>query len=1142
MLLPSCKCIKNVVCAIGLLAAVLLGSMGSASGQIVRGTFTGTVTDSSGAVVPGAKVTATNLATNVTTAVVSDASGNFVIPFLDPANYSVTAEQSGFKTAVVPSVKLDVAATVRVDLTLQVGQANQKIEVTAIAPLVQSDTSDVGVVVTSQELTQLPVLGRNYEALAQLSPTAVTPLGDNPVATYMGSTLSAGTYWQVAGQRGSYTNYTLDGIPTNNWAGFQSAGLLQSMDTIGEMKIQTHNFPAEYGRGTVQFTASTRSGTNTFHGSVYEYVRNNIFNANTYFANKGGLKKGNLRYNQFGATIGGPVSIPKIYNGKDKTFFFFGYEGTRYVTHSPSYARYADPSWLKGNFSDLTNPDGSQRLIYDPATTVSDGAGGYTRTPFPGNIIPSTRFDPVAVAALKYIPAAGSLTNIIPGENTAGVSSNTSPPNQYLVRIDHTFSSSDRIYGHYIQSQERDTVTSLAPLSGSINVDNGYNAMAAETHIFSPAIVNEFRFGFNRAAFGNYQEGGPFGCLTSCDPSTLSQAAFALSNIGGGPTTYGVPSFNWTGYSSVGGPGDDPFVANTDTYQASDDLSITKGRHSMKIGFDYGKVLLGYASETFSRGSFNFNGQYTQGLGAGLTNSGNPFADFLLGYANTALGLAGNAAGNFQTGYQGYYFQDDFRVNSHLTLNLGLRWEYYSPYSADGNITSRFDFGSIPGSCFGANCPPGHIEVLNSGQPEWKQNWNDWGPRIGFAYSPFNDNKTVIRAAYGIYYSPSDGTDNGTWGVLNPPVSLNFSLAPNNPYTDLSTTKLSNLFPGGQIPPISQLTTANWPLPPLSFYTEIGIEKDPTIHEWQLTIQRQLAQNTILEVGYLGSHGYHGQMRTDYNQARLDAPGQLTPITSRLPYPSLSSALFTAIHAANNSYEAGFVRVEKRFSAGISFVASYTYSKTIDDYGNLNGTEFWPQYAYNQSLEKGLSEFDVPHRFTAGYVWQVPFGHAQRFGSNINPVLNAVLGGWQLNGITTFQSGTPLNPHVISDTSNTGNILTGTIRPNIVGSIKYLDPRTTGFWFDPSAFQVPALGTLGDASRGLLFGPGINNWDLGIAKNFRLHERATLQLRGEMFNAFNHAQFQGVNVSISPSLQGVSGLVTSTRAPRNMQFAVRLQF
>ncbi len=1124
------------VCVI--LGTLLLSDISFAQG--VKASFIGSIRDRSGAVVPDATITATNLETNVKYSAVTDNSGSYLIPFLDPGTYSVTAEHAGFKTAVEPKVKLDVGATVRVDLALEIGQTTQRVEVSAAAPLVQSDTSDVGMVVTTEKLTQLPLLGRNYQALAQLSPGAVSPTG-NPVAGYMAG-LTTGDYWQVAGQRGAYTAYTADGIETNNWVGFQGAGILQSLDTIDEYKIESHNFSAESGRGTVQFTASTRAGTNTLHGSAFEFLRNDKLNANDFFANKAGRSKRAFRYNQFGATIGGPIFIPKLYNGKDKTFFFFGYQGTRYVSSGTAFARFPDPAWLTGDFSNLRNADGSQRVIYDPETVRSDGANGFVRMPFPGNRISSQRFDPVAAAAIPYVPKPTSVADIIPGVNTVGTTATRSSPDQYVTRVDHNFSSNDRVYGRYMQSKERYTNSSLAPLSGAININNGYNAMGSETHVFSSGIVNEFRFGWNRANFGAYQEGGPVGCITACTPQNFATDVFKLKNLGAGLVTYGLTNFAWSGYSGIGGPVDSPLVLTTDTYQVSDNLIIARGRHSMKLGFLYGHVGTFYASETFSRGYFGFNGQFTQGTQSGQTASGNPLADFLLGYSNDVRGLAGDASGPFRTAYQGYYFQDDFRVGSRLTLNLGLRWEYYSPYTPE-KLTTRFDFGSIPGSCFGAGCPPGRITVLKEGQPLYKKNWHDWSPRIGFAYSPFGNNKTVIRASYGIFYSPSDGTDNGTWGVFNPPQSLNFFFSPDNPYTDLKTTKMSNQFPGGTVPPIDQLRTDIWPLPALSLLTEIPIMEDPTIHQWQFTVQREMGRSNVLELGYLGSHGYHGQRRINYNQARLDRPGELTPIASRLPYPVLSSLLFVAEHSATNSYNAGFVRFERRFSNGFSLISSYTFAKTLDDYGNLNGPgAFWPQYSYNKRLEKGISAFNARHRFTAGYVYEIPFGRGRRFGSALPRAADIVLGGWQVNGITTFQSGNPLHPALIKDQSNTGNQLTSTLRPNLAAPIRYMDPRTTGKWFNPDAFALPALGTLGNAARGVLTGPGINNWDLGIAKNFRIRERGNIQFRGEMFNAFNHTQFSGVNVNIDPSLTDLIGVVTSARAARNIQFGLRIEF
>jgi hypothetical protein len=1123
--------------------------------QAVKSSFVGTVRDPSGAVVAHAKITVTNLETNVSTTALTNQNGEYIAPFLDSGRYSVSAEMAGFATEIESNIKLDVAANMRVDFTLKVGTTTEKVEIRGASPLVETDTSGLGPVITTEKLEQLPLLGRNYQQLSQIAPMAVSPAGNQGVPNFTSGGLTAGTYYQVAGQRGSYMSYMVDGLDNNNIA-WQTIGILPSLDAIGELKVQDHNFSAEYGRGTVQYLTTTKQGTNQPHGSVYEYVRNNVFNANSFINNRAHVAKAAFRYNQFGATFGGPVTIPKVHNGKDRTFFFFGYEGTRYVSNSTAFATWPNPAWLTGDFSSQLNTNGSQRVIYDPITTQANGSGGYTRDPFPGNRIPVNKIDPVAKVLSQFIPQPGSLTGgaILPsGSNTVVATPVRTSPNNYVGRVDHSFSDNDRFYARYMESLETQTTAGIAPLTGTIGVHNGYNVMVAETHVFSPTLFNEIRLGYNRSNITTSQEGGAAGCIGPCPADTNIVKLSGLQNLVGGtnPLDYGLANLAWTGYSTIGGAVSRPLIALTNTYQISDNLVKMHGRHTFKAGLSWNRTRFNFTSETYARGGFTFTGQFTQGTATGqAASTGSSIADFMLGVPAVSNGLAGDSSGPFRTGYQGYYFQDDWRVSSRLTLNLGLRWEYYAPFTAlADNENAQFHFGSIPGSCFGSGCPPGYIQMFGKGQEFYARNLNDWAPRVGFAYTPFGDNKTVIRGSYGIFYSPTDSTDSGTWGLTNPPVSLTFTLTPNNPFTDVTTTKFSNLFPTGKLPPISQLRTDIWPIPGLALMTDtIGVAKDAGVQQWQFTIQRAMMSNLLVELGYAGSHGVHGSRLIDDNQARLDAPGAVTPLTSRLPYPTLSSQLTVMEHSASNKYEAGFLRVERRFGGGLSFLSSLTWARTEEDYGNKNGAgHWWAQNAYDKKSEFGLSAYDAKLRFTTGFVWQLPFGRGRRFGSAMHPVVDAVAGGWQVSGVTTFQTGSPLFALTNKDWSNTG-ILNGPAgggRPNCIAPVQYMDPRQTGLWFNPSAFAVPTLGSFGNCGTGVMYGPGVNNWDLSASKSFRIREHVTLQFRSEMFNAFNHTQFTfpSGNFTIDPSLSvQQQASVPNTLSPRNIQFAVRLQF
>ncbi len=1121
--------LKNILALFVLLVLATAGAQGQ-----VKSTISGTITDATGGVVPGVSVTATNLGTNITRTVVTGDTGSYEIPFLDPGSYRVSAEMAGFKTAVEPGAELDLSTKLRVDLTLEVGETQQTVEVRAAVPLVETNTSEVGGTIKEEQMRQLPLLTRNYQALASLLPTAVSPV---PSATGYIPNQNRGDYYQLAGQRGAYTSYTIDGIDSNTvWIQTQSA--TPSLDALQEFKVKSHNFSAEQGRGSVQFITTTKSGTNDLHGAIYNYNRNDIFNANSFFDNRAGAEKSAFNYNQFGANVGGPIWVPG-YDGRDKTFFFFSYEGTRFREGANTFGRFPDPAWLQGDFSNLGIK------IYDPETVVADPSApaGFTRQPFPGNVIPSNRFNPQAqsLIGLGIIPApthqeGGSL----PGNsNYIGTTSNPEDINFWTVRVDHVLSQSDQIYGRYMQSIDNKIRGNLVALSDQSTDNNMHNAMISEIHTFSPTTVNELRVGYNRGNFFGGQEGS--------NGTDYTTELFGFENIGGSPLGFGLPKFGWSNYTGVGPSPDFPFGGLNNTFQVSDNLLMKFGNHSLKAGFDVREIRLRWLAQAGIRGNLTFNGIFSQFPGNGET--GSPYADFMLGQAQETWGLAGNGTGYFNQKLWGLYLQDDWRVSPKLTVNLGLRYEYYEPWDAIRGDYAVFDFEVPPGECFRDTnpCPPTNLVPAEPGQGYYNADKNNFGPRIGFAYSPFGDNKTVIRVSYGVFYSPPDATDQVN-GALNPPTNNLRFINPTTLYTDLVTNDLDNLFPVADITrdDFPQETGPTWH-PALAGTTLHSVTRkfdDALIQHWQLTVQREVVRNMLVEVGYVGSHGYHGQRRINYNQAHLDPPGVTTPFSTRLPYPDLSNFTFIMEHSAQNNYHAGLLRLERRFDKGISFISSYTFARTIDDYGNLNdATGFWAQNAYDKKAEKGLSQFHAKQRLSVGYIWELPVGRGKRYGSGMNSVLDGVIGGWQVSGITTFQSGSPriIRPLAGTDFSNTGQFWWAT-RPNKVreGKVEYMNPRSSNLqWFDTGYFANPELGTFGNTGRGEVLEPGINNWDINVAKSFNLGERARLQFRAEFYNAFNHTQFFGFGNSVGATNFGV---ISATRSPRNIQLGLRLEF
>ena len=730
----------------------------------------------------------------------------------------------------------------------------------------------------------------------------------------------------------------------------------------------------------------------------------------------------------------------------------------------------------------------------------------------------------------------------LPGiNNYTGTTGTPEDINFWTVRIDHQFSQNDQIYGRYMQSLDRFQRTDIVPLSGRVFDNNMHNAMISETHTFSPSTINEFRVGYNRGNFYGGHEGS--------GGINYANDVFGFKNVGGGPTGYGLPNFEWTGFSTVGPTADSAFGALNNTYQISDNLLMNFGNHALKAGFDVRNIRLDWLAQVGIRGLFRFNGFFSQAV-PGDVQSGHQVADFMLGLPQETWGLAGSGGGLFDQTLYGLYVQDDWRVSPKLTVNLGLRYEYYSPWNATRGQYSVFEFVAPPGTCFEDlnPCPPTPLIVPEEGGSYYNADKNDFGPRIGLAYSPFGDNKTVIRAAYGIFYSPPDATDQ-TNGALNPPNNVLRFINPTG-FDDLETTNMANLFPPANltVDDFPQVTGPTWH-PDLAGTTLHSITRqfdDAMIQHWQLSVQREVVRNLLVEVGYLGSHGYHGQRRINYNQAHLDRAGETTNFFDRIPYPDLSNFTFIMEHSAQNTYNAGYVRVERRFDKGFSLLSSYTLAKTLDDYGNLNdNTGFWAQNAYDKKGEKGRSQFHAKHRWTIAYIWEAPLGRGKRFHSDMHPVLDGIIGGWQISGITTFQSGNTFSiwPEFI-DFSNTGQFWWAQrgdqVKP---GKIDYLDPHKNDLqYFDADYFANPEFGTFGDSPRNVGTNPMINSWDINVAKAFRIAEGVRLQFRLELYNAFNHTQFIAGNYSANIIGLGSLGQVTQTRAPRNIQLGLRLEF
>ena len=1026
----------------------------SLSAQTTRGSIFGTVTDPSGSIVSGAKVTVTQLDTGFTYSTATSNDGNYFVPSLLPGRYSVKIEQSGFATRTIEPIELNVDARVQVNAQLAIQGAQQAVSVTAEAPLVEAGSAALGQVIQSQKIVDLPLNGRNFLQLALLSAGAVPiAASGSDAAGFHEPTLN------ISGGRESSNQFMIDGV-FDNILHFEGLNLQLSIDAIHEFKIQRNTFSAEYGQGTAVVNVASKSGTNEFHGTVYEFLRNNALDARQFFD----AHVPPYRQNQFGFSFGGPIQ-------KDKTFFFVNYEGLRVRQGNTFVATLPTAQQLSGNFS-------GSPPVKDPNT----GA------PFQGNIIPPDRFSALTKRILPFLPtlSQGGANNY----QTAPSLSNDF--DQATMRLDHRFSANDYFFGRFSFANTTLFTPGLIKLTGSSVTDQPMNGALQYTHNFSPRLLNEARFGLNRNLQNNLQEGAN------------GQNILQFQNISNNPVNFGLPLVAITGFSNFGTALTQPEIVGGNTFLYADDLTWIKGDHNLKFGIDVRFMQFPHLPYLFGRGEYVFAGAIT----------GNPVAEFLLGLPLVSIG-AGKGPSAFMSLHQvNWYIQDDWKLAPRLTMNIGVRYE------RTGVITDRFRGRlGVFDEKIGQVVTGSNVDSMGLVNPDN----NNFAPRIGFAWQPFQDPRTVIRAGYGIYYD------------VKPVNEINFSLG-----TELGFRQIVS-------------PSQNWDnlFPPVGATSGVGILTDDPfartgyVQQYNFSVQREIAPTLLVEAAYTGSEGRKLNRRVDLNQATLPT-SPTDPLTPRRPYPAIGNIVMSKSVATSN-YNALQVRGEKRFSHNLTFLAVYTYSKSLDSSSeagdSTSGSAGIPQNRLNQRAEYGLSAFDQRQRFVLSYLYQLPFGKGQRFLGSAEGLLNVLVSGWQINGITTFSSGNPFTVQVAGvDRSGTGAFGGGTQYANVVAGQKGNLPssqRSVQEWFNTAAFMLAPMGTFGDAGRNTIIGPGTNNFDFSAFKNTRLTERFTLEFRSEFFNIFNKAQFNLPN--FNPTSLAF-GQITSVRAARQIQFGMKLLF
>jgi hypothetical protein len=1101
-------------------------------------TITGSVTDPTGAAIPNATVTVINSATGTSRNFTSTGSGNYSATDLNVGTYTVEATAAGFKKYEQKGVVLNVNATLRVDIALQIGQAQETVTVEANAIQVQSESSEQSSVITGQQIQNLDTNGRNPVQLATLVPGASSGLPDFNAPT----ALSSNNNISFNGQRSQHNLWSIDGGEAYDRGSGGGMIVNPSPDALGEFRVMSSNYGAEFGSasgGTISMVI--KSGTRDLHASAWEFNRNDVFDAADFFANRNGTGKPKLRYNAYGFNVGGPVIIPKLYNKeRSKTFFFYNMEWRKLIQGTQITATAIPGAEFNGDFSALTGTN----AVHVPNTlTPAEQArfAQYGLTPgaaFKGGVIPQGLIDPNAKAFLA--------TGALPQANTPdGRFSQAFPVptdlREEIVRIDHNFTDKLSLMGHLIyDSSANQYATSLwsgdtYPTIGTILNAPSYSTVVRLTYSIKPNVVNEATYNFN----GNKIAITPTGVYARPSDFTVPEY-YPANNLNRLPVIQFGSPYN-VNYDGASWPWNNVYHA----HQINDAVSWTHGNHNFVFG---GMYMRSYKAQDIfgnTQGNFSFNGSYT----------GNAFSDFLLGYANNYSELQIQDAVHIAFNQFAAFAVDNWKVNSRLTLNLGLRYEgvphafdennrlsnfqqnlyNYSQtpqFNRDGSLNSSGPgFGSVTGTALSNDkfYLNGIALAGRNGTPSGlvQNHWNNFGPRIGFAYDLGGDAKTILRGGFGMFFERIQGNDVYNMGP-NPPFSNN----PSNNNVFFSNPSINN----------QTGLTATAPTFPSSF-TALAYSdyKLPTSMQFSFGIQRQISEAAILNVSYVGSENYHQPDQRNINTVPLNDPNRLaicggncgykgSQYNSNLDriYPGFANITMTEA-ATNSNYNSLQVSMNWRNKHGLSLQGAYTWSHELDyTSGDLNTLS----NPFDRRYDYASGDLDRRHVAVFSYVYELPFFRSANHG-----IAHSVLGGWALSGITIFQSGTPINPGLGYDNLGLGG---GTnSRPNAVSSVSY--PQSVDAWFSASSFAKPAALQFGTSGRNSIIGPGRDNWNVALFKSFALpwREGMHIEFRGETYNTFNHTQFNGVDTTYT---DGNFGKVTSVFDPRIIQLGAKFVF
>ena len=1073
--------------------ALLLAWGGGSSlfAQTTTGRIVGTVADQTGALIPGVEVMVRNPGTGLTRTVITNESGTYIVPVLPPAVYQVEATLPGFRREVRSGVTVSVDAAIRLDFTLAVGQVTEVVEVTADAPLLQSESASLGQVIDSRKVTAIPLNRRHFMSLTVLT-TGVFPVAE-------GSNLSTQNFsFHANGGREHDNNFLLDGID-NNDTGNKQLVIVPSIDAIQEFKIQTHAYAAEFGAASGGvLNVQTKSGTNEFHVTAFEFLRNDVLDARNFFA----VEKPPYKRNQYGVVVTGPIL-------RDKMFFMFNYEANRIRRLDTRLASVPTAKQHAGDFSELGKP------LIDP----------FTGQAFPGNIIPSDRFDPITANITQFWPLPNR--PLSSGSNYLSTANSITDFDILMGKVDYRVSDKQNIFVRiawqdaYRLDPRFDRGSQLPNTGTAYFQPIGRNVAINDTYVFGPRVVNEFRAGFNRL----------IGCTCppwlsrdqkSSDQNWAQELGFkGVQNVikpDVKKRSFGWPRIDMTGYAGItGGSGSERY---DNTWHFYDALALTRGNHQLKMGGEFRTQYFHYDGRSDPNGRFRFDGRY----------SGDAWADLLLGYPSRTI----RAIGDVQTYTKGravnLFFQDDWKVTPNLTLNLGLRWEIMTPYADDTAGQAVFDVPTAQIVIVGKSGPqtfphpfnPDEVITLNGSLDVGRKNlynhdFNNFVPRTGFAYSP-EAVDLVLRGGFGVFTVPDFNRHafrfrNAAYPWVIPQTFFGARTVPDLTMTD----------------PFPEALGRN----SIQTYAMDPNYRNGYTMQFVLGIQRPLGANMVLDVSYAGSRGLKWFGDRNINQARL-GPGS---VGSRRPIPGWGSITHYERSFASkfHSLQAKF---ERRFSDGLTFVSAYTWSHAITDQDEgASGVQRDPQDSNNLAAEWGNANFDRRHRLVNSFSYELPIGEGKRFMSSLPGVAQFLLGGWQVAGITTMSTGSSFTPEVGGDISRTG---LNFVRPNrICDGILPRGERSPDRWFDTSCFKIPEIGTFGNAGRGILKAPGINNWDISLTKRNQIGEDHSIDFRVEFFNAFNHPGFNLPSYRVNSRQFGT---LTRAREARQIQFGLKINY